>query len=205
MTQGSGFMVVISGPSGAGKGTIVEKVMQRQKRRGRRELFLSVSATSRKPRRGERRGIHYHFHSREEFEELIRKDGLLEYTSYNGQYYGTPSLPVKEHLQAGNVVLLEIEVDGARQIKARCPEAIRCFVVPPNLKTLEQRLRKRATEDDKTIRSRLNIAKSEYRAAKKYDYIIVNDTIEHAVAQLEAIIYAERCRVNRRQQLLEGN
>ena len=150
-----GTLFVITGPSGAGKGTVLKKVIQSLD-----GLYFSVSATTRKPREGEVDGVHYHFLTRERFEELIEKDRFLEYAQYAGNYYGTPPRD-PEHLEQGHDVILEIELQGALQVKKRLPKAVLVFIAPPSFEELESRLRGRGTETDEVIRNRLAIARQE--------------------------------------------
>lgn len=184
-----GLLFVFSGPSGVGKGTIMKEFT----RRFPEENFISVSATTRKPRPGEENGVHYYFMSEAEFTELAENGGMLEYANFSGNYYGTPKGPVYDTLEEGKNVFLEIEVQGAAKVKKICPEAIFIFVMPPDMDELTRRLVDRNTEDEKTIELRLSNAKREIEQAKNYDYIIVNNTIEEAVNELTAIVSSSKC------------
>ena len=184
-----GLLFVFSGPSGVGKGTIMKEFT----RRFPEENFISISATTRKPRPGEENGVHYYFMSEAEFTELAENGGMLEYANFSGNYYGTPKGPVYDTLEEGKNVFLEIEVQGAAKVKKICPEAIFIFVMPPDMDELTRRLVDRNTEDEKTIELRLSNAKREIEQAKNYDYIIVNNTIEEAVNELTAIVSSSKC------------
>lgn len=183
-----GTLFVITGPSGAGKGTVLKKVIQSLD-----GLYFSVSATTRKPREGEVDGVHYHFLTRERFEELIEKDRFLEYAQYAGNYYGTPLDPVEEHLEQGHDVILEIELQGALQVKKRLPKAVLVFIAPPSFEELESRLRGRGTETDEVIRNRLAIARQECANMDEFRFIVVNDEVEDAADRLRAIMLSCRC------------
>lgn len=193
-----GVLVVLSGPSGVGKDTLL-----RQLEKVRTSLFYSVSATTRPARPGEEDGKSYFFLSDEEFERLIREDKLLEYARYNGHYYGTPRSAVFERLRQGKDVILKIEVRGAAQVKKRCPEAVLIFVMPPSLRSLEKRLRGRGTEDEAEIENRLAIAREEMRLADDYDYIVINGELKKAAGDVDAIIRAEGLRVPQNRQLIQ--
>ncbi len=182
-----GKLIVISGPSGVGKSTVISRILENHP-----DMYFSVSATTRKPRLGEVDGVNYIFVTTEKFKDMIERDELLEYAEYVGKYYGTPEKIIDEHLNAGHDVLLDIEVQGAMQIKARRPDSVRVFVAPPNLETLEHRLHKRGTDDEETIRKRVKRAVKEMEYIVIYDYIVVNDELENAVDDIEAIIRAEK-------------
>ena len=183
-----GTLFVITGPSGAGKGTVLKQVIQSLE-----GLYFSVSATTRKPREGEVDGVHYHFLTKERFEELIEKDRFLEYARYAENYYGTPLDPVEEHLEQGHDVILEIELQGALQVKKRLPKAVLVFIAPPSFEELENRLRGRGTETDEVIRNRLAIARQECANMDEFRFIVVNDEVEDAADRLRAIILSCRC------------
>lgn len=187
-----GLLIVVSGPSGSGKGTVLSKVFETNK-----DMFYSVSATTRAPRPGEVHGKHYYFLTREEFEQRIKNGGMLEYASYCGNYYGTPRAAVEEKCNAGFDVVLEIEVQGAMQVKKACPDCVTIFIVPPSAKELEKRLRGRGTESDEVIKKRLETAVSEIEYAKKYDYIVVNDDVDIAAGKIGSIVAAEKCKASR--------
>lgn len=188
---------MVSGPSGAGKSTVIGKVMER-----RSDLCFSVSATTRKPRDGEVDGVNYFFVTGTEFDRMIGDDELLEHAEYNRDNYGTPRAYVEEKRRAGMHVLLDIEVQGARQVRERVPEAIKIFIIPPSLQVLEQRLRGRGTETEEQIQRRLARARGEYREADFYDYVVINDNLETAANELNAIITAELCRYAERKNYL---
>ena len=180
-----GMLIVVSGPSGCGKGTVLAEILKSDK------IFYSVSATTRSPRPGETDGVNYYFLTKEKFETLIEEDGMLEYASYCGNYYGTPKKPVEDMLEQGKHVILEIEVQGAMKIMEKCPEAVFVFILPPSLKELERRLNKRGTEAEDVIKKRLSEAAGEIKQAYKYNYAVINGELSEAVDDLKAIIRAE--------------
>ena len=184
-----GKLIVISGPSGAGKSTVVFKAIE-----GRDDVCFSTSVTTRKPRPGEVDGREYFFIDRERFTEMVAKDELLEHAEYVSNCYGTPRAYVEEKLASGMNVMLDIEIQGARQVRAKMPEAVMIFVVPPTLEELRRRLEGRGTDTAEAIEGRLARARQEYREADFYDYIIVNDDIDVAAKELSAIMLAEHCR-----------
>lgn len=194
-----GLLLVVSAPSGGGKGTILGELFKRNS-----NLVLSVSATTRNPRPGEEHGKQYYFVGREEFEEMIRGGEVLEYAEYVGNYYGTPKLPVENWLSQGKDVVLEIEVQGGAQIKRLMPDCVSVFIVPPSMSILEKRLRDRGTENDETVRRRLETARQELTQAKDYDYIVINDRLEDAVDDLQAILRGEKRRYSRNQEMIEA-
>lgn len=187
----SGKLFVFTGPSGTGKGTILGKVLQAEPR-----LRLSVSATTRSPRAGEQDGVHYWFMDQSTFEEKIEQNAFLEYACYVGNYYGTPEQPVNDQLAAGYDVVLEIEVQGAMQIHQKRPDAVMVFVAPPSIAELENRLQGRGTEDAAKVAARLAQAQKELTYQNQFDYVIVNDVLDEAVADLRSILRAEHCRVS---------
>jgi guanylate kinase len=189
MMMNKGQLIVFSGPSGVGKGTVLKEFLA-----GRENVALSVSATTRQPRPGEENGVHYYFLTKEEFLKKVEEGNMLEYAQYNSNYYGTPKDKVDEALAQGRDTVLEIEVQGALLVKEKCPNALLVFVAPPSWQELRDRLTGRGTEDAATIENRLNIAKQELTQAVHYDYILVNDTVEAAAQRLEHIIEAGRCR-----------
>ncbi len=179
----TGKLVVITGPSGVGKGTIVKSLLQRHP-----ELFLSVSATTRSPRQGEIQGFDYYFLSVEEFKGMIEQSQLLEWAEYAGNYYGTPKQPVIDQIQAGKTIILEIEVLGARQVFQSFPSAVKIFIAPPSVEELENRLRGRGNDAEDAIIKRLAKAKEEMVVSAEFDYQIVNDNLTKAVVEIEAIV-----------------
>ena len=187
-----GMLIVFSGPSGCGKGTDLKELLSR-----REDTVLSVSVTTRAPRPGEIDGVHYFFRTRAEVEEMVARDELLEYAEYNGNYYGTPKPPIEKWLDAGKNVVLEIEVQGAEKVMARCGDHVSIFVTAPSLTELEARLRGRGTETEEVIHGRLAAARSELAAADRYQYLVLNDTVEDAVKRIEAILLAESLRYDR--------
>ena len=193
MQKNKGILTVVSGFSGAGKGTIMKALMQAHSE----TYALSISATTRAPRTGERDGIEYFFKSREAFEQMIADDALVEYAEYVGNYYGTPKAYVEEQLAKGKDVILEIEIQGAMKIKEKIPEALLVFVTPPTVQELERRLTGRGTETAQVIADRLARAGEEAKGMGQYDYILVNDTVEECVDHLHQIIVSEHSRAFR--------
>jgi guanylate kinase len=191
-TRRRGIAFVMTGASGVGKDTIRRVAVP-----DLGELFYSISATTRARRPGEEHGVQYYFLAKERFEGLIADDGLLEWAEYVGDYYGTPRAPVEAALDEGRDVLLELELAGARQVKAALPEAVMIFIAPPSLAELERRLRGRGTDDEAKIQKRLARAREEIRAVREFDYAIVNDELEHAVRDFQAVVRAERVRAAR--------
>ena len=187
-----GLLVVVSGPSGAGKGTICKNFMELNK-----EMLLSISSTTRNPRENEIDGVNYNFITKQDFEDLIGADSLLEYVHVFGNYYGTPKKWVLECIEKGKDVLLEIEIVGAMKVKEKYPDAILVFVLPPSLKELKNRIITRGTETIEQIENRMARAMQEIKTIEKYDYFIFNDNLTRAVDDLEAIISAEKNKVNR--------
>jgi guanylate kinase len=188
----NGLLIVLSGPSAAGKGTVCKALLKRHP-----EIALSVSCTTRLPRLGELEGVNYFFKSKEEFKRLIGQDEFLEYACVYGNYYGTPQSFVAKKLDRGDDVLLEIDVQGALKAKKLFPDGVFIFLVPPSMEELERRIRGRATESEEQIRIRLSKAKSEMAQVERYDYVIVNDVVERVVDEIESIIEAEKHRVKR--------
>lgn len=183
-----GLLLVVSGPSGCGKGTVLSQVFAKQP-----NTYYSVSATTRAPRPGEVDGVQYHFLTKEAFEEKIAAGQMLEYAQYAGNYYGTPAQAVDAQLAEGKNVVLEIEVQGAKQVKQRRPQAVMIFIMPPSMKELRRRLTDRGTESQEVIQRRLETACREMPQAKDYDYIVFNDTVEEAANDICAILRAGRC------------
>lgn len=188
MVNTDGLLLVISGPAGAGKGTVVQELMKDDRMR------LSVSATTRAPRGKETNGVEYYFLTREAFEEMIGQDGFYEYAQYLGNYYGSPKKPVQQWRSEGKDVILEIEVQGCQKVKAMQPDCISIFIRPPSLEILEKRLRGRGTETEENIQKRMARAREELPLAKDYDYVVVNDVLEDCVAQVRQIIDENRSR-----------
>ena len=189
----TGQLIVISAPSGAGKGSVISGLLEKDNK----NRWLSVSTTSRQPRTNDIPGVTYNFVSKEEFEELIKNDYFLEYTNYVGNYYGTPKETIKEKLDQGIDVILEIEIEGAMNIKKLVPEALFIFIMPPSLKTLVKRLKNRKTDSKDKIIERFHTAYKEINEVTKYNYVVVNDELEEAIDKVESIIKAEKCRVDR--------
>lgn len=189
----TGQLIIISAPSGAGKGSVISGLLERDKK----NLWLSVSTTSRQPRTNDISGVTYNFVSKEEFEKLIEEDYFLEYTNYVGNYYGTPKQAIKEKLDQGIDVILEIEIEGAMNIKKLVPEALFIFIMPPSLKTLVTRLKNRKTDSKDKIIERFHTAYKEINEVTKYNYVVVNDELDDAIDKVESILKAEKCRVDR--------
>lgn len=183
-----GVLTVISGFSGAGKGTIMKKLIAEY------PYFLSTSATTRAPREGERDGVEYYFHTREEFEQMIAGGELIEWAEYVGNYYGTPKKAVEQQLAEGKNVLLEIEMQGGMLVKKQFPEAVMIFIAPPSAEILKERLIGRKTESEEEISRRLKRAAEETIYMDKYEYIVINDKLEEAVKQVHSIIENESCK-----------
>ena len=192
MKNKRGNLIVFSGPSGSGKGTLLGRLFQMYPDIGAQ---VSVSATTRKPRPGEENGINYYFISKAEFEERIEKGGFYEYASFCDNYYGTPKQEVIQKLDAGIDVILEIEVQGAMKIKEQVPDCVMIFVLPPSLTELQSRLINRGTEKPEVVKARINTALSEIEYIKHYTYFIINDDIDQAVQQLKCIMDAEHLKV----------
>lgn len=188
-----GLLIVISGPSGVGKGTVREALF---KKKGH-DLVYSVSMTTRPPREHEVNGVDYYFVSKEEFMKRIEEDKFLEYAEFVGNYYGTPKDLVEAQLDLGHEVVLEIEVEGALQLRSKMPEAIFIFIVPPGKQALYDRLKARGTEDSIMIKERMDKADREFLLAHKYDYIVVNDDVDNAADRIMAIIRAEHAKTER--------
>lgn len=182
-----GILMVLSGFSGSGKGTLVKKLLETYD-----NYALSVSMTTRQPREGERDGIEYFFSTKEAFEQIIKEGGLIEYACYCGNYYGTPKAYVEEQLEKGKDVILEIEIQGALQIKEQFPEALLLFVTPPTIGELEKRLRGRGTETEEVIRKRLLRAGEEADGMDAYDYLVINDDLERCVGEIHSIVNSAR-------------
>ena len=188
-----GMLIVLSGPSGVGKGTVRKALFEDPEV----DFNYSISMTTRNPREGEKNGVDYYFVSKEQFEENIKNGEMLEYAKYVDNYYGTPLNYVNEQLNAGNDVFLEIEVNGALQVRANCPDGVFIFLTPPDIKELRSRLVGRGTDDLEVINKRIQKASKEIRMMQNYDYAIVNDKIKNAVEQIKDIVKSERLKVNR--------
>lgn len=186
-----GMLVVVSGFSGAGKGTLMKELLKRYD-----NYALSVSATTRKPRVGEEDGREYFFVSEQQFEEMIERDGLIEYARYVSHYYGTPKEYVLKQMAAGKDVILEIEIQGARKVKERFPEAVLVFVAPPSAGELKRRLLLRGTEEEGVIHARLLRAVEEARGVEDYDYLLINEEINACVGKLHGLIQAQHSRAS---------
>lgn len=203
MTKGfyekeKGLLIVLSGPSGAGKGTICKELLKYED-----NLEVSVSATTRDPREGEVEGKNYYFISKEEFLDMIGNDQFLEYAKVYDNYYGTPKNAVLEKMEKGIDVILEIDIQGAAQVRANFPEGIYIFVVPPSIKELRKRITERGTENEEQMNKRMDCACEEIRNATKYSYIVINDTVSVAAKNVSAIITAEKCRSERLESKIE--
>ena len=194
-----GVLAVVSGFSGAGKGTVMKALLKEYD-----DYALSISVTTRSPRPGEEDGREYFFRTREEVEKMIAEDQLLEYAEYVGNYYGTPRFYVEDMLARGKNVILEIELQGAMQIKQKNPEAVLVFITPPSFEELKNRLIGRGTETEEVINSRLARAAEEAEEMDKYDYIVVNDQVEDCVHCLHQIILSERCKVHCNEELINA-
>lgn len=192
-----GVLVVVSGFSGAGKGTVMKRLLEKYDNYG-----LSISATTRNPRPGETHGVEYFFKTKEEFEKMIEEDKLIEYANYVGNYYGTPKDYVEQKLSEGQDVILEIELQGALQVKEKMQETVLVFLTPPTATELESRLRGRGTEDEETIKGRLKRATEEAEFMDKYDYVLVNDDLEKCVDDLHGIIQSEHWKAQRNNEFI---
>ena len=194
-----GKMFIVSGPSGAGKGSVLKALLEKRK-----DVYVSVSATTRPPREGEENGVHYHFLDVDTFHKWIAQDAFLEYAEYVGNFYGTPKRFVDEAMEAGRDVILEIDVQGALQIAQKRPDAILIFIAPPDWKELERRLTLRGTDSPEKIQKRLLRAKVECQTAGAYHYFVINDSIQNAAMEVDAIMTAEHCRSIDRMEVIRG-
>ncbi len=199
-TNNKGLLIVVSGPSGAGKDTICQKLIKENS-----NIWMSVSMTTRKPRPLEKDGVDYFFVSSEEFENKINDNTFLEYASYNDNYYGTPKDKVEEKLNEGKDVILVIDINGAINIKKIIPSALFIFIMPPDMETLKNRLIGRKTESKDKVVERFITAYNEVNNYKKYNYVVVNDKVEDAVNKVKSIIQSEKCRVDRIEDIYLGN
>ncbi|MGL4739814.1 MAG: guanylate kinase [Sarcina sp.] len=192
MVDNRGVLIVISGPSGAGKGTICKALLEKHK-----EISLSVSATTRSPREGEVDGVNYHFLTKDDFVARLEENDFLEYAKVYGNYYGTPKSNVEKILESGKDVILEIDIQGALKVKEQSKEGVFIFILPPSMEELKQRIIKRGSETQESLMTRFKSAYKEINYVSKYNYAVVNDTVEMAVSKIEAILLAEKCRVDR--------
>ena len=197
MTKGKTF--IVSGPSGVGKSTVLQALMERRK-----NVYFSVSATTRDPRPGEVDGVHYHFMDVDTFRARIAQDEFLEYAEYVGNFYGTPKRYVDDAMNQGKDVILDIEVQGAIQVTSKRPDAVRIFIAPPSWAELERRLTERGTDSPEKIQKRLLRAKVEFQTAHTYDYFVINDSVDNAVSELNAIMTAEHCKPKERMEIISG-
>lgn len=184
-----GLLISVSGPSGAGKGTVLAKVKEMNPGAGN-----SISVTTREPRGGETEGVEYYFRTKEEFMKMFEEGEILEYDEFVGQYYGTPTIPLQEMSEAGQDVLLDLTIAGSLCLKENFEQAVTIFLLPPSMAELESRLRGRSTESEEAIKARLATASEEIAQAANFDYVVVNDQIENAANKIDAIIKAEKCR-----------
>ena len=195
-----GQLIVISGPSGVGKSTLIRSLTAKLQR----QPFFSVSATTRKMRPGEIDHVNYHFITQAEFDRMVAQNEFLEHATYAAHSYGTPAAPILAQLEAGRDVLLDIEVQGAAKVRERCPDALFIFIIPPSFEELSRRLHGRNTDSEDVIAGRLEKAKIEFREIPKYDYLVINDKVSNAVEEIEAILVANECRVDNRRNILKG-
>ncbi len=199
-SNNKGSLIVLSGPSGSGKDSICERLKEYND-----NFWVSISCTTRKPRKGEEEGIDYFFKTKDEFKRLIKENKLLEYAEYNGEYYGTPKEKIHDYLNRGIDVILVIEVQGALRIKKLINEAIFIFVMPPTMKDLILRLKKRGTESDEKILKRFKKAYQEINLITKYNYVVVNDELDNATKKVNSIIEAQKCMVERIEEVFLNN
>ncbi len=193
-----GRLIIVSGPSGSGKDTVLNEVFKMHP-----EVRFSISNVTRAMREGEVANGKYHFITREQFEAALENGEILEHNVYLGNYYGTPKKPVDDAIKDGAEIVLEIDINGARTVKKKCPEAVSVFIMPPSFEVLRARLSGRGTESDEQINGRLSIALGEIAAADEYDYIVVNDRLETAVDEMISIILGDRCKTERRENIIK--
>ena len=191
MSKNKGLLIVISGPSGAGKGTICKALLEKN------DFWISVSATTRTPRNGEINGESYYFLTREDFKDKIAKNDFLEYAEVYGNLYGTPRSSVMEKLEDGKDVILEIDIQGALKVKEAYDEGVFIFILPPSMEELKRRIENRGSETPESLMTRFKSAYKEINYVSKYSYAVVNDTVDEAVKKIDSIVVAERCRVDR--------
>lgn len=197
MKRGRTF--IVSGPSGVGKSTVLKALLERRK-----SVYFSVSATTREIRPGEEDGVHYHFLEVDTFRQWIAREEFLEYAEYVGNFYGTPKRYVDEAMDRGEDVILDIEIQGAIQVKSKRPETVSIFIAPPSWAELERRLTERGTDSPDKVQKRLLRAKVEFQTAHTYDYFVINDNVENAVRELDAIMTAEHCKPKERMEIING-
>ena len=198
MKRGKTF--IVSGPSGVGKSTVLKALLEQ-----RRDVYFSVSATTRAMRPGEEDGVHYHFLEVDTFRQWIARGEFLEYAEYVGNFYGTPKRYVDEAMDRGEDVILDIEIQGAIQVKSKRPETVSIFIAPPSWTELERRLTERGTDSPDKVQKRLLRAKVEFQTAHTYDYFVINNNVDNAVRELEAIMTAEHCKPKDRMEIISGN
>jgi len=194
-----GLLILVSGASGTGKGTVCKKLLSEMP-----EMYYSISATTRQPRDGETDGVEYFFITVDDFKKKIAEGKFLEYAEVYGNFYGTPLYKIEENLNSGRNVLLEIDTQGALKVMEKIPEGVFIFLLPPSLEELLSRIKKRGTEDEETLKRRFDSAKSEIEVGKKYQYAVVNDTVDAAVEKIKSIITAESLKVERQVEVFEN-
>ncbi|MCI5863563.1 MAG: guanylate kinase [Lachnospiraceae bacterium] len=195
-----GLLIIISGFSGTGKGTVIKRLLELYPN----DYCLSISATTRNPREGEVHGREYFFKTKEDFEEMLIKQELIEYTQYVDNYYGTPKEYVEDQMEAGHNIILEIEIDGALNVKKLYPDALLIFLLPPSIRELEKRLKERGTEKEDVIADRINRAREEAKVIREYDYVVVNDTIDDCVSTIHNIVETEGLKAYRQEEVIHN-